>query len=217
MVTDNAATRVRARKEPRGRLRYLSDEERSRLLAACRASDDGRLYPLVVVALGTGARQGELLGLRCRATLEHTKNGERRVLPLVPLEGPALDTLKEKSAVRGIEADDVFGSLRGLPTFPRNAWDQAIQESGVPDFHFHDLRHTFACYMAMSGATLAELAGAIGHKTLAMVKRYAHLSEASLAGFARITQLWPRPSEVLPCATAVAVPLRRKLPEASTV
>lgn len=189
-ITDNPASRVRARKEPRGRLRYLSDEERKRLLAACRASDEPRLYALVVVALGTGARQGELLSLRwsdvdqlrCRATLEHTKNGERRVLAL---EGPVLDALRERRAVRRIGVDQVFGSERGLATFPRNAWEQALREAGVADFHFHDIRHTFASYMAMSGATLAELAEALGHKTLAMVKRYAHLSEAHTSGVIR--------------------------------
>lgn len=50
--------------------------------------------------------------------------------------------------------------------------------AGIDDFRFHDLRHTFASYLAMHGATLAEIAEALGHKTLAMVKRYAHLSEA---------------------------------------
>ena len=189
-VADNPATRVRPRKEPRGRLRYLSDDERNRLLAACRTSDDSRLHPLVIVALGTGARQGELLSLRwsdvdlvrCRATLEQTKNGERRVLPL---EGPVLAALRERRAACGPGTTQVFGSERGLATFPRNAWEQALREAEVPDFHFHDIRHTFASYMAMSGATLAELAEALGHKTLAMVKRYAHLSEAHTSGVVR--------------------------------
>jgi integrase len=53
----------------------------------------------------------------------------------------------------------------------------SLKEARVAGFRFHDIRHTFASYLAMSGATLAELAEALGHKTLAMVKRYAHLSE----------------------------------------
>lgn len=189
-MATNPATRVRAFREPRGRVRYLSADERDRLLAACRFSDESRLYPLVVVALATGARQGELLGLRWddidlvgrRATLEHTKNGERRVLAL---EGPALEALQESKARRRLGNDRVFVSGRGLATFPRNAWEEAIQKSEVQDFHFHDLRHTFASYLAMSGATLAELAEALGHKTLAMVKRYAHLSEAHTSAVVR--------------------------------
>ena len=63
-INDDPAARARGPKEPRGRVRYLSGEERKALLAACRESKERRLYPLVVVALGTGARQGELLGLR---------------------------------------------------------------------------------------------------------------------------------------------------------
>ena len=147
-------------------------------------------YPFVLVALSTGARKSEAARLRWRdidlvkgtAILQKTKNGERRVLAL---EGPVLDALRERMAVRRIGVAQVFGSERGLATFPRNAWEQALREAGVPDFHFHDIRHTFASYMAMSGATLAELAEALGHKTLAMVKRYAHLSEAHTSGVIR--------------------------------
>jgi integrase len=178
----NPGPRVRAPREPRGRLRYLSTEEKNRLLAACKVSSDRRLYPLVVVALGTGARQGELLGLRWssvdldrrRAVLEDTKNGERRTLVLA---GPVLDELRELARVRRIGTDLVFATRRGLASFPQRQWKDALDAAEICDFHFHDLRHTFASWLAMSGATLAELAEALGHKTLAMVKRYAHLTE----------------------------------------
>ena len=63
-----------------------------------------------------------------------------------------------------------------------DAWFHAVQRASIKDFRFHDLRHTFASYLAMNGATLAEIAEALGHKTLAMVKRYAHLSEAHTRG-----------------------------------
>jgi integrase len=183
----NPGPRVRAPREPRGRLRYLSDDERKRLLDACRASSDRRLYALVAVALGTGARQGELLALRWtdvdvagrRAILEDTKNGERRTLALA---GSALDELRELARVRQIGTDLVFASQRGVAAFPRRPWEEALVATGLKDFRFHDLRHTFASYLAMSGATLAELAEALGHRTLAMVKRYAHLSEQHTSG-----------------------------------
>ena len=55
---------------------------------------------------------------------------------------------------------------------------KAVTQSGLEDFRFHDLRHTAASYLAMSGASLAEIAEILGHKTLSMVQRYAHLSEA---------------------------------------
>jgi integrase len=59
----------------------------------------------------------------------------------------------------------------------RDVWNDALEKSEIKDFRFHDLRHTTASYLAMNGATLAEIAEVLGHKTLAMVKRYAHLSE----------------------------------------
>jgi integrase len=191
---ENPTQRVRPSKEPRGRVRFLSEEERDRLLAACQTSYDRRLFPFVVVALGTGARRGELLQLRWRdidlsrgtAVVHHTKNNERRTLVL---SGRALEVLRGLSAVRRIGTDDVFAAPHGVATFPRDAWEKALRDAGIADFHFHDVRHTFASYLAMSGATLAELAEALGHKTLAMVKRYAHLTEQHTSGVVtRMTQ-----------------------------
>jgi integrase len=182
-ATDNPVVRVQARQEPRGRVRFLSGEERERLLAACKVSPEPRLYPLVVVALGTGARRGELLGLswrdvdltRGRAIVQESKNGERRSLTLA---GQALDVLGERARLRRVGVDPVFASAHGREAwFPERDWKEVLRKAKVHDFRFHDLRHTFASYLAMSGATLAELAEALGHKTLAMVKRYAHLSE----------------------------------------
>ena len=88
---DNVARRVRRPREPRGRVRFLSDLERQRLLAACQESTDRRLHSLALLALSTGARQGELLRLRWPdldlqrrlAVVHHTKNGDRKALPLV--------------------------------------------------------------------------------------------------------------------------------------
>ena len=56
-------------------------------------------------------------------------------------------------------------------------WREARAEAGLEDFRFHDLRHSAASYLAMSGASLMDIAAILGHKTLAMVKRYSHLSE----------------------------------------
>jgi integrase len=183
----NPVATVRRPREPRGRVRCLSAEERNRLLEACRSSGDKRLFPLVLCALGTGARQGELLNLRWRdvdlqrgtAVLQHTKNTERRTLVLA---GAVLEVVRELSTVRRIDTDRIFAGGPREPAFPRRAWEQAVTDAGLTDFHFHDLRHTFASYLAMNGATLAELADALGHKTLAMVKRYAHLSEQHTSG-----------------------------------
>jgi len=59
----------------------------------------------------------------------------------------------------------------------RGPFETVVRATGLEDFRWHDLRHSFASELAMSGATLAEIAEAMGHKTLQMVKRYAHLTE----------------------------------------
>lgn len=184
--------KVKKPSEPRGRVRFLSDEEREALLQACRDSSNPWLYLAVVVALSTGMRNGELMSLSWkdvdlkagRIVLHETKNGERRV---VPLAGPALSLLKEHAKVRRLDTDLLFpankkqedGTIR--PIDLRTPWETALKRAGITDFHWHDLRHTAASYLAMNGASLAEIAEILGHKTLAMVKRYAHLSEAHTA------------------------------------
>jgi integrase len=184
----NPCRRVARAQEPRGRVRFLSSEERERLLQASRESPNRLLYPLVLLAVSTGARRGELLGLRWNAVdfehrvirLEHTKNGDRRALPIV---GPALDALRELGQVRRIDSDLVFPSRRGAePAGIQKAWNKAVEQAKLKDFRFHDLRHTAASYLAMSGATPAEIAEVLGHRTLAMVRRYAHLSAEHVVG-----------------------------------
>ncbi|MBV5330868.1 site-specific integrase, partial [bacterium] len=109
----NPLLKVTKPKEPRGRVRFLADDERERFLTACRESSNKDLYPAVILALSTGARQQEIMGLRWpqvdlarrAATLHDTKNGEVRVLPLA---GPALDLLRERSKVRRLDTDLIF-------------------------------------------------------------------------------------------------------------
>lgn len=197
-LDDNPLTKVSKEKEPRGRCRYLSESERDRLLLACRDSASPDLYDAVVIALSTGARQMEIMGMRWpqvdlnrrRATLEDTKNGETRVLPLT---GHALEIMEARAKVRRIDTDLIFPA-RSRPrrydaTPPevkpldlRTPFETALKRADVADFTWHDLRHTAASYLAMNGASLAEIATFLGHKTLAMVWRYAHLSEQHNAG-----------------------------------
>ena len=63
----------------------------------------------------------------------------------------------------------------------RKSWLNALNKAEIDNFHWHDLRHCTASYLAMNGASLAEIAEVLGHKTLSMVKRYAHLSDGQVS------------------------------------
>lgn len=186
-MEDNPLRRVSKGKESRGRVRFLSDDERERLLTACRASNNPDLYPAVALSLATGARRMEILGLRWPQvdlsrgviTLVETKNGDCRVLPM----GERVRALlRERAKVRRIGSDLVFpGRSPTRNAQLRHVWSEALETAGIEDFRWHDLRHTAASYLAMNNASLMEIAAVLGHKTLAMVKRYSHLSEPHTA------------------------------------
>ena len=108
-------------------------------------------------------------------TLQNTKNGERRSIPLT---GYALDLMRQHAKIRRIDSPLVFPDQSGTrPLGIRAAWECAIRRAHVEDFHFHDLRHSAASYLAMNRASMLEIAEILGHKTLSMVKGYAHLSD----------------------------------------
>jgi integrase len=175
--------RVRKPKEPRGRVRFLSDDERHRLLDACRASHNRYLYPLVLLGLLTGCRKGELLGLhwsqvdfkRAMIVLEHTKNGDRRSVPLVL---QAESVLREHGRLRRLDSPLVFPrSDNRAPIDIRYSWHHALTAAEIDDFRMHDLRHSCASALAASGASLLDIAQILGHRSLDMTRRYAHLTE----------------------------------------
>jgi len=142
-----------------------------------------------VLSLTTGARQGEVMGLRFGQidfqrriiTLHDTKNGERRAIPLV---GEAFTLLQDRAKVRSLTDDRVFPptarAKKALHVDLRQPWESALEAANIENFHWHDLRHTAASYLAMSGVSLVEIAKVLGHRTLAMVARYSHLSEGHI-------------------------------------
>lgn len=188
-MEDNPMRKVTKPAETRGPVRFLSDDERHRLLRACKKSRNSYLYPVVVLALSTGMRQGEIMGLtwddvdlnRGRAILQETINNEYRA---VAITGHALEQLKELSKLRRIDSSLLFPCRGNNPQKSidlRTPWETALKHAYIKEFRFHDLRHSAASYLAMNGASLAEIAEVLGHKTLQMVKRYAHLSEGHTA------------------------------------
>lgn len=187
-LEDSPMRKVKKPKEARGRVRFLDDDERQRLLTACQASSNKQLYLCVILALSSGMRQGELMGLKWQDVnlkdgfiiLHETKNGERR---RVPLSGLALSLLQEHAKVRRLDTALLFpGTIHAnKPIDLRKPFETALKSAEINDFHWHDLRHCTASYLAMNGASLAEIAEVLGHKTLQMVKRYAHLSDGHVS------------------------------------
>jgi integrase len=180
-VEVNPALKVKKLPEAAGRVRFLDDDERARLLVAAKQIDQD-LYDAVVVSLSTGARKMEVMGLRWPQVdmkaglirLLDTKNKESRS---VPLSGHALSLVQEREKVRRLDSDLVFPGRAGdKPKSLKSHWRRALEQAQIEDFRWHDLRHSAASYLAMNGATLREIAEVLGHKTLSMVHRYSHLS-----------------------------------------
>jgi len=181
-INDNPVKRVSMEKEPPGRVRYLTDEEFDRLYGAC--SD--WLKPIVLVARHTGMRRENILSLtwnqvdllRWIILLEHTKNRERLGIPLN-------DTLailfKRLSKVRHIRSSYVFCKPDGKRYVEiKGAFQRALKATGIEDFRFHDLRHTFASSLVQRGVDLYQVQRLLGHRDGRMTQRYAHLSPENL-------------------------------------
>jgi integrase len=154
------------------RIRWLSVQQRIRLLDACGNSGNRDLRLVVEIALDSGARQAEILGLRwpwidfdseCAfLPPEITKTDEPRVMPL---PGAIMNELRKRAKVRRIDSDLVFFSPEkpNQPRNIRNAWQVARKLAGLPDFRFHDLRHSAATAMLRAGVDSRIVATVLGH------------------------------------------------------
>ena len=176
---------VELRTEDNLKTRFLCDDECRRLLEACRGSTWPRLYALVLMALTTGARKGELLGLtwaqvdleRAEARIILSKNSDSRVLPLVPA------VVEELSKLKAGASSLVFRSPRAADrafSF-ESRFHEALRVAGIRGVTFHTLRHSAASALARNGATLLEVAEALGHRQMQTTKRYAHLATSHKA------------------------------------
>ena len=160
------------------RLRYLSEEECRRLIDEC----ENHLKPIVITALHTGMRKTEILSLTWNMvdlqnriiTLAYTKNNERREIPISSL---LYNTLKNQRT--RIDTNYVFHDKNGRPFKDiKKSFSSALVRAKIPDFVFHDLRHTFASHLVMAGVDIVTVQKLLGHKTLTMTLRYAHLANA---------------------------------------
>ncbi len=164
-------------KESRPRTRFISREEFARLHDA--ASDD--LKPILVLAVETGLRKEELLGLkigsidlrRREVHLQETKTNNPRRVPLSPTAMGTIRELLERSRPR---SPYLFCKSDGTHIGnPKKAFIGACCRAGVQDFRFHDLRHTFASWWVQGGGDLYRLSRILGHTSLQMSARYGHL------------------------------------------
>lgn len=190
-LPSNPVLSVTKGQESTGVIRFLSDAERRALLEACKTSTDRNIYCAVVLALATGARYSNLRMLtwddvdfdRWVLRFKTTKNGEPRYVPVV---GPAQQVLKTQWDRDPTGRDWVFKGVKDdAPANIELAWRTVRSRAGLTGSkhcRFHDLRHTTASYLTMNGASLAEVAEALGHRTLLMAKRYSHQSGEHVRG-----------------------------------
>jgi integrase len=172
---------VKFLKEDNSRLRYLAVEECQSLINVC----DNRLRPIIITALNTGMRRGEILSLEWDKhidlkhgfiLLDKTKNGERREIPINDPLRHALQPL-----IRRLDTPFVFYEHSGKPISDfRKSFSTALRKAGIKDFRFHDLRHTFASHLVMAGVDLTTVSRLLGHKSLTMTLRYAHLAPSHM-------------------------------------
>lgn len=181
-LVTNVACLVRKPKQARGRDRRLMDGEETILLQAAKESKSFLLAPLIILALETGMRLGELLSLEWGnidlnkrvATLLMTKNGESRN---VPLSKKAVETLNNMP--RHLKDPRLFYKWVRSDSF-ENTWRRVCKKKGLQDLRFHDLRHEAASRLFEKGLTVMEVSSITGHKTLQMLKRYTHLRAEDL-------------------------------------
>jgi|CXWL01.1.fsa_nt_gi integrase len=173
---ENPVKKVKFFRENNGRVRYLETEEITKLISNCK----GNLRAIVIIAVNTGMRRSEIFGLkwvdidfrRNLIYLLKTKNGEKREVCI---------NENVKNALIGVrkhpKSPYIFCYKDGSPVKDiRKPWFKALKDSGITEFHFHDLRHTFCSQLMMGGANIIDVKELVGHKTLAMTLRYSHLS-----------------------------------------
>ena len=181
---ENPVCRISMEKVNNVRVRYLTDVEFAKILAQC----PGWLKPIVLVARYTGIRKENVVSLQWDQVnlsgeciyLEHTKNGDRLMLPL---RAVLVDLFKALARVRHIRSPYVFLHSNGQPyrgDVVYKGFVGVCNKAGISNFTFHDLRHTFASDLVQSGIDLYIVQKLLGHRDGRMTQRYAHLAPENL-------------------------------------
>lgn len=179
------APHVRMLTQPKRRVRWLTREEASRLLAEL----PDHLEAMARFTLATGLREANVVGLEwsqvdldSRSAWIHADQAKTRKAIAVPLNGDAMLVLEQQV---GKHSSRVF-TYKGQPVTKANnhGWKNALVRAGIDDFRWHDLRHTWASWHVQQGTPLHVLQELGGWSNYAMVRRYAHLSVRHLAEYA---------------------------------
>jgi integrase len=185
-LSDNPARFIAKVREPQGRIKWLTPEQRALLLNEA----NPRLRMYIVAARYTGARRGNLATLRVRdvdlardvITFPMTKNGTGHRVPLLPeLKQALIEALNDQYG-----EDDWPDDAPLLPPMTLDAisrsFKRLVQRLGMPDYRYHDLRHDCASSLAMSGANQATIMAVLGHRDPRMSTRYTHLADDTVRG-----------------------------------
>lgn len=214
---ENPVLKVRKPKTPPGRERRMTSREERLILRYCHSFSNQELYSIVVIALETAMRQGEILNLQWEhlnlktrvAHLPETKNGTKRDVPLSIRARDAFIKLGVQSKGRIFKY-----TSEGI----KSTWRNMLQKIEIEDLHFHDMRHEAISRLFELGTLdLMEIASISGHKSLSMLKRYTHLKAQRLvrkleAGKNKgkqvvMTYLIPYPAQIIQCEKAVSIRL----------
>lgn len=183
---------------PEGRVRWITRAEAARLLSAARGLPRARwLADFIVIALHTGMRRGEILGLEWRridlaSGLIHlegaaTKSGKRRSVPINATAKNALLSRARERAERYPAAPWVFTRDGKTPIQSvKKSWAAACQRAGITDFRVHDLRHTSAAWLVSAGVPLPAVRDLLGHASVQTTEIYAHLAPENVRDAVRV-------------------------------
>jgi integrase len=208
-LASNPLARFKPMKEPEVHFDYWTASEIRQFLDGSRADP---LQPLYIVALNTGMRRGELCALKwdrvdfiqnqlivsrslTRYGLsETTKSGKKRYVPINPIVRDTLTKL-----MREQRGEFVFCDEKGQPLNAHHIYRDFHRSQKRAGFtkliRFHDLRHTFASHFMMNDGNIYDLQKILGHSTLEMTQRYAHMSPDHLAEAIKIVSFGPSGSE----------------------